>query len=141
MDEDKHPGGRPKITLADLPANWEELILNEMRAGASLCEIEGMLDIAPGTRKRLMREHPEFLAAIKKGIRLSKAWWLSQGRLHLNAMKFDSTLWYMNMKNRFGWRDRHDFKHGGKIAGDGVTPERAKTLLQEALAERDANTQ
>lgn len=42
---------------------------------------------------------------------LSEAWWEEHGRLNLHNREFNSVLWYMNMKNRFGWRDRIDSNH------------------------------
>lgn len=110
MDTDKprHAGGRPLIQLEDLPENWEALIINEMRVGASLAEIYGLLDISEPTFKRLCRDHPEFSRTIRRGKRLSERWWLEIGRIYLRDKDFSATLWYMNMKNRFGWRDRTD---------------------------------
>lgn len=101
-----HAGGRPLIQLTDLPTDYEQLIIREMSIGASLQEIYGWLNISEPTFKRLCRDHPEFARTIKTGLRLSEKWWLQIGRTHIRDKEFNSTLWYMNMKNRFGWRDK-----------------------------------
>lgn len=108
------PAGRPKKTLKDLPEDWKELIVTHMSQGASLAEIHGLLDMDNETRLRMERDIPEFSAAIKKGIRLSEMWWQTKGRVNLENKDFNSTLWYMNMKNRFGWRDKVDHSTMGK---------------------------
>jgi hypothetical protein len=50
-----------------------------------------------------------FSQIVSLGIHLSELWWTSVGRANLNNKKeFDSTLWMMNMSNRFGWTRRLD---------------------------------
>lgn len=99
---------RPKKTTSDLPKNWRATIFNEMSVGASKQEIKASLGISNDLFERLSKEDVEFSETIKRGIALSEAWWLKQGRIHLKDRKFNAVLWYMNMKNRFGWRDRQE---------------------------------
>lgn len=103
-----HAGGRPLIQLSDLPKDWKEMIIREMSQGANLQEIYGWLDISDKTFTRLCRDNIEFSRTVKRGQRLSERWWLEIGRKYIRDKEFNSTLWYMNMKNRFGWRDRID---------------------------------
>lgn len=85
-----------------------------MSQGASLNEIMAFLNIAEKTLYRLMREEKEFFQSIKRGLRMSKGWWETNGRTNLQNKEFNSTLWYMNMKNRFGWKDKHDLTSNDK---------------------------
>lgn len=94
--------------MSSLPEGWYDYILEEMSQGASLQEIKAHFDISNTLHERWMDEEPEYKETIKRGIELSHAWWQKQGRVHLQNKDFSATLWYMNMKNRFGWRDRQD---------------------------------
>jgi len=112
--------GRPKITLDDLPENWKAQALTYYTAGASDVEIRTQClgCIAFETWERLLNEEPEFFETIKKGRELSRAWWESNGRLNLENKDFSSTLWYMNMKNRFGWADKQQTELTGANGKD-----------------------
>lgn len=106
-------GGRPPKTLKSLPDNWEQIITDEMSEGASLAEINALLDVCPDTRLNLQKKYSEFNEAIKKGERLSELWWQRKGRSNLENKEFSYVGWYMNMKNRFGWRDKQDIVTDG----------------------------
>lgn len=100
--------GRPKKTLAELPEDWYNYVLTEMSQGASLEEIKAYLSVSNDVHTRWMNEEKEYMETIKRGLELSKAWWMKKGRIELSNKEFSATLWYMNMKNRFGWKDRQD---------------------------------
>lgn len=100
--------GRPKITLDDLPEGWRAKSLELYAVGASDVEIrtECLGGICHETWERLIQEEQDFSETVKRGRDLSRTWWESNGRVNLTNKDFSSTLWYMNMKNRFGWADK-----------------------------------
>ena len=103
------------------PAKYDpsmcEKVIEMMKDGAALCEVCAELNISTQTLDRWRKEarKKEFSNAIMQGIALSKAWWTNQGRIHLQNSKFSYQGWYMNMKNRFGWRDKHETQHTGSV--------------------------
>jgi len=99
---------RPKKTIKDLPRGWDAKVIELMSHGASAVEVRAELRISQSLWDRLSKEEGEFSITIKKAKELCEAWWLRQGRENLQNSKFSPTLWYMNMKNRFGWRDRQE---------------------------------
>jgi len=105
--------GRPKETLADLPNECYNSILEIYKDGASDVEVKAMIYEWRGSFSndlwdRWMEEEKEFSETIKTGKILSEAWWSKTGRKNLENKDFSFTGWYMNMKNRFKWRDRID---------------------------------
>ena len=114
------PGGRPKRTL-DLPKGWEQEVLMLYKKGASDVEIKALIYNTTGSFsnslwERWMEEEPEFSETIKMGRLLSQSWWASKGRCNLGNKEFSYTGWYMNMKNRFGWRDKQEIEQTIKAA-------------------------
>lgn len=115
----KHPGGRP-TKYPDIIKRKSEIIA-AFEEGQSITEVAAMLGISRDTVLEWCKDpnKKEFSVAIKAGIELSEAWWQRQGRTNLvneyQGPSFNSTLWYMNMKNRFGWKDKHDVALTGTI--------------------------
>ena len=121
MAAKKNKGGRPKAKLDSLPKGWQKAILNLFSEGASQTEVMAWIWEQRGSFSddlwdRWLKEEPEFSGVIKKGIQLEKAWWERRGREALENKNFSYTGWYMNMKNRFGWKDKQE------ITGKDDTP-------------------
>lgn len=88
-----------------------ETVIELMLQGASLEEVAAELDITVETLSQWRNPDGEYYKhdlseAVKIGIQKSKAWWLKSGRINLENKDFSPALWYMNMKNRFGWSDK-----------------------------------
>ena len=118
--------GRPKKTLKDLTKNWEKLIINLMSEGASIVEVSQELKITRDLLYRFIKDYPEFSDTIKRGKEASEAWWTRTGRRNLENPKFSYTGWYMNMKNRFGWKDKQEVEHNGEVLGVIMYPPKKK---------------
>jgi hypothetical protein len=105
--------GRPKEDLSSLPDNWHEEVLELYSEGAADVEIKALIYEWRGTFScdlwnRWMKDYEEFSITIKRGRMLSESWWNKSGRKNLKDKDFSYTGWYMNMKNRFGWRDKQE---------------------------------
>ena len=100
--------GRPPITLDKLPSDWKDKTIELATIGASDVEIraEALDCICHETWTRLIKEEPEFSETVKKAKLLCNVWWEKNGRVNLENNAFSYTGWYMNMKNRFGWKDK-----------------------------------
>ena len=128
---------RPKKTLEQakvlLPENYKQDILSMYQQGYSDEEIKAYFYEKLGSLsfdlwERWLDEEPEFSQLIKYGQLLSLAWWKSHGRVNLQNKEFNNVLWYMNMKNRFGWSDNQNINHTGTIEHVGIirAPEKKK---------------
>ena len=107
------PSGRLKESISSLPKDWQKQVLDLYEIGGSDVEIKAMIYKWRGSFSndlwdRWMVDEPIFSETIKAGRAMSHAWWMIQGRSNLKVPIFSPTLWYMNMKNRFGWVDRID---------------------------------
>lgn len=112
------PGGRPSATL-DLPDGWYNEVLDLYKEGASDVEVKALIYQWRGSFSndlwdRWLKDEEEFSQTIKTGKLLSESWWHKNGRTNLENKDFSFTGWYMNMKNRFGWRDKTDMTTAGE---------------------------
>ena len=123
--------------MAILPEKWQEEIINLYEVGASDVEVRAYLSknrnsFSTDLWNRFIAEEEEFSKTIKKGREFSNAWWEKQGRENLKDRSFNPTLWYMNMKNRFGWRDE-------KPKDTDLTDTEIQKLKQIANSQIEAN--
>lgn len=116
--------GRPKSSI-DLPDGWYNDVLSLYAEGASDVEIKAYVYQKRGSFSndlwdRWLEEEQQFSETIKQGRMLSEAWWAKTGRKNLGNKEFSYTGWYMNMKNRFGWKDKQEVEqkteHSGGIS-------------------------
>jgi len=126
--------GRPKGSggkyvmdknVKTLPQNWEDVVLTMYAEGAG--DVEVMKKIIEWTGSfsrdlwdRWIKDEERFGRVIAMGNILSNAWWERNGRINIENKAFNSGLWYMNMKNRFGWADTQNIEHKGSIEHIGV---------------------
>ena len=124
-DTEKREVGRP-LEPFKLWDNWNNEILGLYKEGASDVEIKSLIYFNRGSFsndlwERWLRDSEEFSETIKAGKMLSEAWWCIQGRTNLKVPVFNYTGWYMNMKNRFGWKDKTETEHSGTLEVTTIT--------------------
>lgn len=114
-----------------------ETVIDLMREGASRVEVCAELDICYHTWQAWQEEHEEFSQSVKRGVELCQAWWEREGRIALRDKEFSYTGWYMNMKNRFGWRDKHEIENTGITTVVSVSAEDYKEARKKMLEDDD----
>ena len=80
--------------------------LKEYEKGSSDSEVISLLRITRSTFDYMIKNDPRFQQVVEFGRDLAKAFWYKIGRENVTNNKFNTALWYANMKNRFGWSDR-----------------------------------
>jgi len=100
--------GAPKKTIKLLPSHWQLSLLELYRRGGSNKEAKALIyswigKFSNNLWGRWLKEEEDFSEIIKEGRILSEAWWEHKGRTNLMNKKFNATLWFINMRNRFGW--------------------------------------
>lgn len=113
----KHPGGRP----TKYRKSYCAALIAHMADGLSYESFAATIDVSRDTLYEWEKRHPQFSDAKKLGEDRSLLWWeqigkaamlgndvkLKTGQI-LSMRNFNPTIWIFSMKNRHGWRDRHD---------------------------------
>lgn len=91
-----------------LPENWARIIGEQYEKGASDVEVRAVLRMTNGMWDSLYNDAVDgsFKEVVDFGRMLSKAWWQTQARSNLQNRQFNANLWFMVMKNQFGWSDK-----------------------------------
>jgi hypothetical protein len=102
----KHPGGRPKTTLAKLPENWKEKMIELGNEGASQYAIMSSFMLGHSAFKTLLDNSEEFRNYYEMFQILSRDWWEKAGNKLTNGEydKGKPAAWTFAMANRFGCR-------------------------------------
>ena len=117
------PAGRP----TKYKKEFCERIPVLMAEGMSKIEVCAELGFSVETFYVWQEKYKKFSDAIEKGNRLSEAWWERKGRVNLENAKFNTALWFINMKNRHGWSDKKELAVSGL---DGLGDRLAKALTK-----------
>lgn len=126
-----NPVGRPRTTVDDLPADWQEIMQECGQEGGSATEARCLLGIGESAWGTLLQDSVEFQRAEKERQALCAVWWERQGRRMTTDGQGSAAVWVFNMKNRFGWRDRIEQDN---VSSDGsMTPKPAVQVTAEEL--------
>ncbi len=130
---------RPKTQLDELPKDWQKTMCDMAANGASDVELRATAlgCISDCLWYRLIKEEEEFSRTVKKCKQLCQAWWESKGRTELENNKFSYTGWYMNMKNRFGWKDKQEITQDVTIKPGSETLREAIESLEDTYTSTD----
>lgn len=96
------------------PAKYKEeycqIALQILSEGKTLESVAVELAISWSTLHDWIRDYEDFSYAVKEGQKLSKKWWVETGQKNIHNKDFNSTLYMMNMQNRFNWTRRLEGK-------------------------------
>lgn len=106
-----------------------ETALQVLSQGKTLESLAIELAISWSTLHDWIDNFEEFSYAIKEGQKLSEQWWVEVGRKNIHNKDFNSTLFMMNMQNRFNWTRKLE----GKITKTDHTINETKNTLEVNL--------
>ena len=98
--------GRP----SDYEPRFAQIARELMLEGASMMELGWHLRKSQQCLYEWIEKFPEFGEAVNQSKEFAQGWWMHEARMNIRNKEFNSTLWYMNMKNRFGWVDKQEVK-------------------------------
>lgn len=113
--ENKRSAGQPTKYNDEYP----EMLIRHMEEGLSVESFAGIIRVHKSTIYDWFEEHEEFNDAREIGSNLSRLYWEKIGRDNVlnfserdnsgnsSSRSLNAATWIFNMKNRFGWREKH----------------------------------
>ena len=145
MAKPAKPPGRP----SKYKPEYCEALVEHMKTGLSFESFAGLVAVNQDTLHEWKKKHPEFSEAQKNGSALSLLWWEKLGKAamvgeavvtpdgrRVSFDNFNTTMWIFAMKNRHGWRDRHDHEHSGKDGKAIETKADIKVVIEDYTAKK-----
>ena len=97
-----------------------DVVIEKMAEGYSKEAVAGFLEISKDTLYQWAKAHPDFSDAIAIGESKSRVFWekkLVEYAVHTkNGKQINAQVFNLNMKNRFGWRDKNEVSVGEETA-------------------------
>jgi hypothetical protein len=98
--------GRPKKKFKK---EYCDQLIDHMKEGLSFESFGAIVDCCKDTLYLWLREYPEFFDAKKRGTLHSQLWWEREGKRGMwGGKQFNCGSWIFNVRNRFGWHDKHE---------------------------------
>ena len=111
--------------------NWLKLVTDKYSEGYSDVEICRELKITTKQFNKTYSDNSKFAELIDFGRMLSHAWWMEKARTNLTERSFNSALYVMVMKNRYGWAEK--LEAAQVESTDAQTLKNIKEALQKEL--------
>jgi transposase len=97
----------PKTKKVGRPTKYSPImckrVIEIMAQGRSRGNAATLMGLTEVTFYDWMKNNPDFSKAVKIGDQLSLLWWMTMGQINIHNKDFNSTLYMMQMQNRFGW--------------------------------------
>ncbi len=125
LEDETPPVQKPEVSSFRTPSkpresNWQDTVQMLYEEGASDIEICKALKFRPATFDANYSNNQAFHDLIDIGRIMAQAWWMEQGRKNVHNTKFNTTLYALIMKNRFGWAE--------KVESNGLTLSKDESL-------------
>lgn len=111
------PLGRPRTTVEDLPANWQNIMRAEAQSGGGITGIMVKLGIHNHALITLLEDSEIFRTVYEECMLLCQYWWENRGKDMVTGAQGNAAVWSMNMTNRFNWRSGRN-----EVVGDPKSP-------------------
>jgi hypothetical protein len=132
------PVGRPRTTVEDLPADWQEIMRAEAQDGGGPTAYMVKLGVRHSAFNTLLEDSEIFRNTYEECILLQQYWWETQGRKMAAGADGNATVWSLNMTNRFNWRSGRNEVVGDKTAPVQMEVKNKNLTKEELLAELQA---
>jgi hypothetical protein len=87
-------------------ADWVKVLTDSYKEGFSDVEVCRELRITMKQFTSMYDKNDKFAELVDFGRMLSHAWWMEKARKNLNMRDFNTSLYVMVMKNRYGWAEK-----------------------------------
>lgn len=104
-------------------------MLELYKEGRSDVQIMSELNITKKDFAELYEKNQAFKRVVDQGRVYCEAWWTEKGQTALADRGFNSTVWSLVMKNRFGWSEKSE------VLGDKKPEDKSTEELQRELQE------
>ena len=109
MEENNTPKrgvGRPRLELT-MPTEWEKIIIDAGKEGKHITDFLITLGISWDGHHSLLKRSKKYSEAVQMYERLCEQWWYEKARISMEESEgagFNSKLWSLIMRNKFGSR-------------------------------------
>lgn len=129
--------GRPRTTVADLPENWKQIMMDEAQTGGSNVSLMVVLGIHGHAFNTLIEDDINFRETVGACQLLAQHWHEKRGRDMISGANGNAVVWKFSMQNRFSWKEKTE------LAGDQDAPVQIETKKkdlnhEELIAELEA---
>lgn len=101
--------GRPRLEVT-MPTEWEKIIIDAGKEGKHITDFLITLGISWDGHHSLIKRSKKYSEAVQQYERLCEQWWYEKARISMEESEgagFNSKLWSLIMRNKFGsrWSD------------------------------------
>ena len=100
------------------PVSLGATLVEMMAEGHSLTEVLRTVRISKKRFYKVLDKDEELKEKYEEAKDYCEGWWEMQGRSNLLSREFNSALYFMHMRNRFGWTNNdnvYKHEHGGTV--------------------------